>query len=93
MSSSATATKTQPQSTTDDAADTESVKKCLLCGDTERQKSQYGTWEGLVRTYLEHHLGNSPTDNSYLCKKHLLEDMVMIKIMYHHGKNACLTLL
>ena len=28
---------------------------------------------GLERIYLEHHLGNSPTDNSYLCKKHLLE--------------------
>ena len=28
---------------------------------------------GLEHTYLEHHLGHSPTDNSYLCKKHLLE--------------------
>ena len=59
--------------TIDDAAGNESVKKCLLCGDTERQKSRYGTWGGLERTYLEHHLGHSPTDNSYLCKKHLLE--------------------
>ena len=73
MSSSATTNKDQLQFTNDDAASTGPVKKCILCGDTERQKSRYETWGGLERAYLESHLGHSPASNSYICKKHLLE--------------------
>lgn len=49
------------------------LKECVLCGNPERQKSWYGTWRELKHEYLEKHLGSSPTDNSYICKKHLLE--------------------
>ena len=71
--SSLSATGNQVQSTIDDLAGSELVKKCLLCGDRERQKSRYETWGELERAYLEKHLGYSPANNSYTCKKHLLE--------------------
>ena len=82
MSSSATTNKDQLQFTNDDAASTGPVKKCILCGDTERQKSRYETWGGLERAYLESHLGHSPANNSYICKKHLVEAR-----RYGHDKN------
>ena len=61
------------QSATGDLADDRSIKEYTLCGNKDRQKSRYGTWGEQECTYLEKHLGSSPTDNSYICKKHYFE--------------------
>ena len=51
----------------------EPIKECIICGNTDNQKSRYATWGKTERMYLEKHLGMSPQDSTFICKKHLVE--------------------
>ena len=51
----------------------EPFKECILCGNKDNQKSRYATWGTTERMYLEKHFGMSPQDNTFICKKHLVE--------------------
>jgi len=58
--------------TTGDLAD-ESSRKCILCGDSNTQKSTYNSWGELEHMYLVHHFNFAPQKGSMICEEHLLE--------------------
>ena len=51
----------------------ESVKECILCGSKDNQQSRYDSWGKMECVYLEKHLGVSPHNQCFICKKHLVE--------------------
>ena len=51
----------------------ESVKESILCGSKDNQQSRYDSWGKMERVYLEKHLGVSPHNRCFICKKHLVE--------------------
>ena len=48
-------------------------KVCILCGKTDIYMSQYGNWGALEKAYIVQHLSETPSDESWICKKHHLE--------------------
>ena len=54
-------------------------KQCILCRKTDRYMSQYGNWGDLEKEFVMKHLGSAPSDDSPICKKHLIE------AKRHHG--------
>ena len=48
-------------------------KVCVLCGKTHIYMSQYGNWGALEKAYIVQHLSETPSDESWICKKHHLE--------------------
>ena len=51
----------------------DSVKCCILCGDKGTQMTKY-TYGGSAEKHFAYtHLGKWPPDDSYTCKKHLVE--------------------
>ena len=54
-------------------------KRCVLCGKTDKYMSQYGKWGELEKEFIMKHLGSTPSDDSHICKKH------MIEAKRHHG--------
>ena len=48
-------------------------KVCILCGKTDIYMSQYGNWGALEKAYIVQHLSETPSDESWICKKHNLE--------------------
>ena len=49
------------------------MKECILCGSKDNQQSRYDSWGKMERVYLEKHLGVSPHNQCFICKKHLVE--------------------
>ena len=48
-------------------------KVCILCGKTDIYMSQYGNWGALEKAYIVQHLSETPSDESWICKKHNLD--------------------
>ena len=48
-------------------------KQCILCRKTESFMTQYGNWGDLEKEFVTKHLGSPPSDDSPVCKKHLIE--------------------
>jgi len=48
-------------------------KRCILCGKTDRYMSRYGNGGEIEKSFIVKHLGKTPSDESSLCKKHLIE--------------------
>ena len=58
------------------------LRSASPCVVIQKDKSQGMKHGGLERAYLESHLGHSPANNSYICKKRLVEAR-----RYGHDKN------
>ena len=59
--------------TSSQSAGSQPPKCCILCGDKGTQLSNYRSWGAIERKFLYEHLGRYPPEESYMCKKHLLE--------------------
>jgi len=53
----------------------EGAKGCTLCGDksNDKQLTKYSNWGINEKNFVHTHLGKCPPDESYICKKHLVE--------------------
>ena len=58
---------------TPELSENEDTKFCILCGEKGTQLCKHNTWGQAQRQFLWVNLGEYPPNESYTCKKHLME--------------------
>ena len=70
----ASASSTTTVHNSSDASSQEKItKQCILCGSKDKQMSRYINWGSTERKILSTYLDSTPSENSFICKSHLME--------------------
>ena len=69
----ATAASATVHNSSDTSSQEKIPKQCILCGSKDKQMSRYINWGSTERKFLSTYLDLTPSDNSFICKSHLME--------------------
>ena len=73
-SGGARGSRTRPSRSRDGpSGDRDRDKKCFLCGHLDRYMTRFTNWKALEKEFVLQHVVKTPSDDSCICKKCMLE--------------------